>query len=72
MAIRVWSLHLDDRYITATLHSQVAIRVWSPLPLEADTVWDPLARNILVTLFQPLTVFDLTVRSDTTLLLRVQ
>lgn len=39
----------------------VAIRVWAPLPLEADTVWDSLARNILFTLFQPFTRFEIVV-----------
>ena len=38
----------------------VAIRLLPALPLEADTVWDPLPVNICFALFQPWQTFVLT------------
>ena len=42
----------------------VAIRLRTPLPLEADTIWSPLAANVLWTLFQPWHSFDLRVLDE--------
>ena len=39
----------------------VAIKLNTPLPVEADTVWSPLASNVLWTLFQPWHAFVVTV-----------
>ena len=42
----------------------VAIRLRTPLPLEADTIWSPLAANVLWTLFQPWHSFELRVLDE--------
>jgi 1-acyl-sn-glycerol-3-phosphate acyltransferase len=54
MRFAQWVFSLDE------VVTPIAIRMRPALPLEADTVWAPLSRNIVWTLFQPFHVFELT------------
>lgn len=41
-----------------------ALRLSTPLPLEADTIWSPLAMNVLWTLFLPFHLFEVSVLGE--------